>query len=243
MRGIFVRYFVLLACLFIFFGCSKTPIDAPIDSYRDVEINVDMNKAIADGLFDVNNHALILLIDSVNEYVMSDENGDQIFSITISNLIFGKTYEYQYAVNETLEILEGDRIFTVYEDKNLLSDYYGELNPTILIFLVNMSYQIQLGNFDSDTQLLNIVGDLNDWAGEQLEPSEDNEGIYMITITDVEVGQEIEFKFRINEDNWEFPNPDVSDCIEDGYGGFNRIYTVKQGENIVEYCYNDGCGN
>ena len=243
MRGIFVKYFVLLACLFIFFGCSKTPSDAPIDSYRDVEINVDMNKAIADELFNVNTDVLVLLIDSVDEYVMNDENGDQIFSITISNLIFGKTYEYKYSVNNNFEILEGDRTFTVYDDKNLLSDYYGELNPTILIFLVNMSYQIQLGNFDSDTQLLNIVGDLNDWAGEQLEPSEDNEGIYMITITDVEVGQEIEFKFRINEDNWESPNPDVSDCIEDGYGGFNRIYTVKQGENIVEYCYNDGCGN
>ena len=243
MGEILVKYFVLLACLFIFFGCSKTPIDAPIDSYRDVEINVDMNKAIADGLFDVNNHALILLIDSVNEYVMSDENGDQIFSITISNLIFGKTYEYQYSVNNNFEILEGNRTFTVYDVGNSVSDYYEELNPTILIFLVNMSYQIQLGNFDSDTQLLNIVGDLNDWAGEQLEPSEDNEGIYMITITDVEVGQEIEFKFRINGDNWESPNPDVSDCIEDGYGGFNRIYTVKQGENIVEYCYNDGCGN
>ena len=238
-----MKYSVLLACLFIFFSCSKTPSDAPIDSYRDVEINVDMNKAIADGLFEVNVDTLTLLIDSVDEYVMNDENGDQIFSITISNLIFGKTYEYQYAVNETLEILEGGRIFTVYDVENLLSDYYGELNPTILIFLVNMSYQIQLGNFDSDTQLLNIVGDLNDWAGEQLEPSEDNEGIYMITITDVEVGQEIEFKFRINEDNWESPNPDVSDCIEDGYGGFNRIYTVKQGENIVEYCYNDECGN
>ena len=202
-----------------------------------------MNKAIADGLFDVNIDVLVLLIDSVNEYVMSDENGDQIFSITISNLIFGKTYEYQYAVNETLEILEGGRTFTVYDVENLLSDYYGELNPTILIFLVNMSYQIQLGNFDSDTQLLNIVGDLNDWAGEQLEPSEDNEGIYMITITDVEIGQEIEFKFRINGDNWESPNPDVSDCIEDGYGGFNRIYTVKQGENIVEYWFNDEKGN
>ena len=243
MGEILVKYFVLLACLFIFFGCSKTPSDAPIDSYRDVEINVDMNKAIADELFNVNTDVLVLLIDSVDEYVMNDENGDQIFSITISNLIFGKTYEYQYAVNETLEFLEGDRTFTVYDDENLLSDYYGELNPTILIFLVNMSYQIQLGNFDSDTQLLNIVGDLNDWAGEQLEPSEDNEGIYMITITDVEVGQGIEFKFRIDEEDWESPNPDVSDCIEDGYGGFNRIYTVKQGENIVEYCYNDGCGN
>ena len=238
-----MKYFVFIFSLLMIFSCSKTPNDAPIDSYRDVKINVDMNKAINDGLFDVNIDVLKLLIDSVDEYVMNDENGDQIFSITISNLIFGKTYEYQYAVNETLEILEGDRTFTVYDMGNSVSDYYGELNPTILIFLVNMSYQIQLGNFDSDTQLLNIVGDLNDWAGEQLEPSEDNEGIYMITITDVEVGQEIEFKFRINEDNWESPNPDVADCIEDGYGGFNRIYTVKQGENIVAYCYNDGCGN
>ena len=213
-----MKYFVLLACLFIFFSCSKTPSDAPIDSYRDVEINVDMNKAIADGLFDVNIDVLALRIDSVDEYVMNDENGDQIFSITISNLIFGKTYEYQYAVNETLEILEGDRTFTVYDDKNVLSDYYGELNPTILIFLVNMSYQIQLGNFDSDTQLLNIVGDLNDWAGEQLEPSEDNEGIYMITITDVEVGQGIEFKFRIDEEDWETPNPNISNCVDDCFG-------------------------
>jgi len=238
-----VKYFVLLSCLFIFFSCSKTPSDTPIDSYRDVKINVDMNKAIADGLFEVNVDTLTLLIDSVDEYVMNDENGDQIFTITISNLIFGKTYEYQYSVNNNFEILEGDRTFTVYDVENSVSDYYGALNPTILIFLVNMSYQIQLGNFDSDTQLLNIVGDLNDWDGEQLEPSEDNEGIYMITITDVEIGQEIEFKFRINGDNWESPNPDVSDCIEDSYGGFNRIYTVKQGENIVEYCYNDGCGN
>jgi hypothetical protein len=124
MGGIFVKYSVLLACLFIFFSCSKTPSDAPIDSYRDVEININMKKAIADGLFEINVDTLTLLIDSVNEYIMSDENGDQIFSITISNLIFGKTYEYQYAVNETLEILEGDRTFIVHDDENLLSEYY-----------------------------------------------------------------------------------------------------------------------
>ena len=239
MREIFVKYFVLLACLFIFFSCSKTPSDAPIDSYRDVEINVDMNKAIADGLFEVNVDTLTLLIDSVDEYVMNDENGDQIFSITISNLIFGKTYEYQYSVNNNFEILEGNRTFTVYDVGNSVSDYYEELNPTILIFLVNMSYQIQLGNFDSDTQLLNIVGDLNDWAGEQLEPSEDNEGIYIITITDVEVGQEIEFKFRIDEEGWETPNPNISNCVDDGFGGNNRYYLVEQGENSLEYWFND----
>ena len=174
---------------------------------------------------------------------MVDENDDNIYSVIISNMILGKTYEYKYAINESAEALDIMRVLTIQDNENNVLDYYGELNPTILIFLVNMSYQIQLGNFDSDTQLLNIVGDLNDWAGEQLEPSEDNEGIYMITITDVEVGQEIEFKFRIDEEGWETPNPNISNCVDDGFGGNNRYYLVEQGENIVEYCYNDGCGN
>ena len=133
-----MKYFVFIFSLLMIFSCSKTPNDAPIDSYRDVELNIDMNKAINDGLFDVNVDVLKLLIDSVDEYVMNDENGDQIFSITISNLIFGKTYEYQYSVNDNIEILEGDRTFTVYDVGNLVLDYYGELNPTIIIILVNI---------------------------------------------------------------------------------------------------------
>jgi len=229
MRGIFVKYFVLLACLFIFFGCSKTPSDVPIDSYRNVEINVDMNKAIDDGLFDVNIDVLVLLIDSANEYVMNDENGDQIFSITISNLIFGKMYEYQYAVNETLEILEGDRTFTVYDDNNVLSDYYGELNPTILVFLIDMSYQIERGHFNSDADFLDVAGTFNNWDGTGYHLVEIENNIYTITITDLEAGDEIEFKFRINGswDTGEFP------------GGANRSYTVEKGENSLEYWFND----
>ena len=49
--------------------------------------------------------------------------------------------------------------------------------------------------------------------------------------TDFEVGEVIEFKFRINglwDDLTEFPG-----------GGSNRSYTVKQGENNLVYCYND----
>ena len=234
MGGNFVKYSVLLACLFIFFSCSKTPSDAPIDLYRDVEINVDMNKAIAAGLFDVNIDVLVLLIDSVNEYIMSDENGDQIFSITISNLIFGKTYEYQYAVDETLEILEENRSFIVYDVENSVSDYYGELNPTILIFVVNMSYQIELGNFDSDADFLDVPGTFNNWDGTGYHLVVIENNVYTITITDIEAGDEIEFKFRINGswDKAEFPD-----------GGDNRSYTVEQGENIVEYWFNDENGN
>ena len=236
MRGIFVKYFVLLACLFIFFACSKTPSDAPIDSYRDVEINVDMNKTINNGLFDVNIDVLVLLIDSVNEYVMSDENGDQIFSITIPNLIFGKTYEYQYAVNETLEILEGDRAFIVHDDNNVLTDYYGELNPTTVIFSVNMSLQIEAGNFNVDNDYLDIAGDfLNNWNGtEDRLIDAYGDGIYKISFTNLESGDVIQFKFRINGswDTAEFP----------GEGG-NRVYTVTLGENSLEYWFNDENGS
>ena len=234
MGGNFVKYSVLLACLFIFFGCSETPSNAPIDSYRNVEINVDMNQAIADGLFEINVDTLTLLIDSVDEYVMNDENGDQIFSITISNLIFGKTYEYQYSVNDNFEILEGDRTFIVYDDENLLSDYYGELNPTIIIFLVDMSYQIELGNFDSDADFLDVPGTFNNWDGTGYHLVVIENNVYTITITDIEAGDEIEFKFRINGswDKAEFPD-----------GGDNRNYTVEQGENIVEYWFNDENGN
>jgi hypothetical protein len=225
------------------FSCSKTPSDAPIDSYRDVEFNIDMNKAISEGLFNVNIDVLVLLIDSVNEYVMSDENGDQIFSITISNLIFGKTYEYQYAVNETLEILEGDRTFIVYDYENLLSDYYGELNPTTIIFLVNMSYQIESGNFDSDADFLDVAGTFNNWEGTDFHLAAIENNVYTITITDIEVGDEIEFKFRINGETWENPNPEVSNCVIDSDGYINRAHTVEQGENSLEYWYDDASGN
>ena len=37
----------------------------------------------------------------------------------------------------------------------------------------------------------------------------------------------------------EIPNPDVSDCIDDGYNGFNRIYTVIDEVNILEYWFSD----
>ena len=238
-----MKNYIILVSIIMISGCSKTPNDAPIDSYRDVEINVDMNKAINDGLFDVNIDVLTLLLDSVDEYDMNDENGDKIFSININNLIFGKTYEYQYAVNNTFEILEGERTFTIYDEGNLILDYYGELNPTILIFHVDLSYQIEIGNFNPDSDFLVITGILNNWDVGDLLNDSDNNDLYEITFFNLSVSDELVFKFRINENNWESPNPDVSDCIEDGYGGFNRIYTVKQGENIVEYCYNDECGN
>ncbi|MDP8221314.1 MAG: T9SS type A sorting domain-containing protein [Candidatus Stygibacter frigidus] len=98
-------------------------------------------------------------------------------------------------------------------------------------FNVNMNYQISLGNFDPAIDSVDVAGNFNGWGdspiiGEDL----DGDGIYSMTVTDLEVGFECEYKFRINS-NWgtsEFPG-----------GGANRFYTVVTGENIVDHWYND----
>ena len=237
-----MRYTFLLFSLLIMYSCSDMPNEVPYDSTRSVTFSVDMSEAISSNIFQEGEDTLRLILNLDDEVEMVDGDIDGVYSCTIPNLIFGKTYDYRYSINNIMETLDSNRSFTVYDEGNIISDYYGELNPTILSFLVNMSYQIELGNFNPDAQLLNIAGDLNDWVGDQLEVSNINENIYVITITDIEAGEEIEFKFRIDDD-WENPNPDISSCVDDGFGGNNRYYMVDQGENILEYWYNDEGGN
>ena len=98
-------------------------------------------------------------------------------------------------------------------------------------FNVNMNYQISLGNFDVEVDSVDVAGSFNEWGdipmiGEDL----DGDGIYSMTVTDLEVGFVCAYKFRINS-NWgtsEFPG-----------GGADRSYTVVAGENIVDHWYND----
>ena len=97
-----------------------------------------------------------------------------------------------------------------------------------------MSYQITQGNFNPDTETLDVAGTFNDWVdiwNIELQLEEDN--IFTAMMTDVQEGDVIEFKFRINGDwdNAEFP----------GYGS-NRTHEITQGENILEFWYNDEGG-
>ncbi|MBT3168549.1 MAG: T9SS type A sorting domain-containing protein [Candidatus Cloacimonetes bacterium] len=100
-------------------------------------------------------------------------------------------------------------------------------------FNCNMNCQIELGNFIAATNIVDVPGSFNGWSGINVLSDDDEDGIYTITIDDstssFEVGETIEFKFRINQDwnNAEFP------------GGSNRTYTILEGENILDYWYND----
>ena len=240
-----MKNFIILFGLLIITGCSETPTDVPVGTIlADVELRVDMNSMITGqgSSFDASVDVLKVLLDGTEEYEMTDDDNDNIFNCIITNLILSRTYSYQYMINDEVEDIVGERSFTVLDDNNIL-DYYAELNPTTLKFLVDMSYQIELGNFSQAVNSINIVGNLNGWAGEEMVLSDGDEGVYQILITDIEIGDEIIYKFRIDSNDWESPNPDLSSCIDDGYGGSNRFHVVEEGEHILNHQFNDEYGD
>tara|TARA_Y100001970_G_C14150981_1_gene812696 strand:- start:688 stop:1383 length:696 start_codon:yes stop_codon:yes gene_type:complete len=231
-----MKYFFLI--IFFIFSCSETPNEVPVDSYRDICINIDMTSAVEDSLFNKNRDTLKLQLDESLIFEMINASHPNTTSnnyyCIINNLILGQTYSYQYIINENIEVIDQNRFFTIIDSENMISDFYGELNPTLVTFFVNMSYQIELGNFDIENDFLDVAGTFNNWGSNsnQLILIENN--IYTFSITNIEIGDILEFKFRINGswDSAEFP----------GYGA-NRTYTVLPGDNILEYWFNDEKGN
>ncbi|MCF7920786.1 MAG: T9SS type A sorting domain-containing protein [Candidatus Cloacimonetes bacterium] len=99
-----------------------------------------------------------------------------------------------------------------------------------VVFNVNMTYQVTLGNFDPEVDFVDVAGTMNGWNGSGAMADPEEDGIYTVTYPDLTVGTVCEYKFRINGD-WstsEFPG-----------GGANRTYIVVAGENIVDHWYND----
>lgn len=101
---------------------------------------------------------------------------------------------------------------------------------TTVEFQVNMNEQITQGNFNPNTDFVDIAGSFNDWGASALVLSDnDSDGIYIATES-FTVGQQIELKARING-SWdgteEFPN-----------GGSNRSFTIAEND-VIAFWYND----
>ena len=111
-----------------------------------------------------------------------------------------------------------------------IDDIIDNSAQTTVTFNVNMNYQITLGNFNPETEFVDLAGDFNNWGnpGDVLSDA-NSDGIYTVVLTNLNVGDYIEFKFRINGDwnNAEFPD------------GPNRIYTVVSTNDVLDFWYND----
>ncbi|MCF7824174.1 MAG: lamin tail domain-containing protein [Candidatus Marinimicrobia bacterium] len=129
--------------------------------------------------------------------------------------------------NRTLKVTGG-----LQEYKAYWNNYDYNLAVT---FEVNMNAKIAAGEFDPSTQIVDLAGNFNGWGGNDpafwVLSDADADGIWSITVTDsFTVGQELEFKFRIDS-NW--------DLAEFPGGGPNRKYIVAGGAQTYSVWWND----
>jgi alpha-amylase len=102
-----------------------------------------------------------------------------------------------------------------------------------MTFRVRMAYQVEIGNFDPQSDFVDLAGTFNGWGTDPLTPLSDADGdtIYGVTLSGFTPSQEIEYKFRLNgqwDGTEEFP----------GYGN-NRRYTVPATDDTIIVWYND----
>jgi len=100
-----------------------------------------------------------------------------------------------------------------------------------LTFKVNMTEQIDKGNFDPNSDYVDIAGNFNGWGGNPIPLTDaDADSVWEMTLDSlIAVDDELEFKFRINGswDTAEFPD------------GSNRTYTVQSGAQTYSVWWND----
>jgi len=124
---------------------------------------------------------------------------------------------------------------TIYFDDIILNNDPNPISPPVNVTLnVNMSYWIDLGKLNPATGFVDVAGNFNGWnpAAGTYHFTTTNDSIYTLTLENLTVGDNLEFKYRINgswaDSTSEFPG-----------GGPNRTYTVVPGENVYNGWYNN----
>ncbi len=149
----------------------------------------------------------------------------------------GDGIEFKFRVNQNWDNAESisNRMHTIADGLQDYTAFWNDYDYNLAVtFNVNMTDQIATGGFDTTSQVLDVAGNFNGWGSADdfwLLTDEDMDGIFTLVVADsFEVGQALEFKFRIDR-NWdtsEFPG-----------GGPNRTYLVVGGAQTVDVWWND----
>ncbi len=106
-----------------------------------------------------------------------------------------------------------------------------------ITFRVRMAYQVELGNFNPQSDFVDVAGTFNNWGSDPLTPLSDADGdtIYGVTVSGFTPSEQIEYKFRLNgqwDGTEEFPG-----------AGNNRYYTVPATDDTILVWYSDMAPN
>ncbi|MFH1121958.1 MAG: T9SS type A sorting domain-containing protein [Bacteroidota bacterium] len=195
----------------------------------EFHFNLNMNKMILDGNFNPLNDQVYVEIDEVDTTILTDDNQDGIYSAVVDEGIeVDITYLCIFRINND-QYENVTREITAVPGVLIINAWWNNISLCEITFMVDMNYQAMLGNFNPETDYVDIAGTMNNWQG---SPPLDSIGLnlYSATVFFSEPGV-VEYKFRING-NWvtsEFPN-----------GGPNRM-TWAIPEPVILYHYYDDC--
>ncbi|MCF7808393.1 MAG: lamin tail domain-containing protein [Candidatus Marinimicrobia bacterium] len=146
-------------------------------------------------------------------------------------------YGFKYRINSSWDAGRhdgGDNRELHVEDMD--TEYYGYLDNytyyPVIFFGVDLTDKFNKGEFDPWADSVNVAGSFNDWGGDpgDLHPKNDDNlkwGAYLDEAGVFNTGDNIEFKFRINE-NW-----DNAESID------NRTHLVTDGLQEYTAYWND----
>lgn len=229
-----------------------------------VTFNVDVSCAPAfDNLFVTGPWCGWCANDEYN--TMTDDDGDGIYSVTITDLT--DTVEYKYAINgfADQENLVNDMVdgascapitdFSGYANRTVVvgsetNDYYGTCDGTcndeVAAVGGTVLFQVDMSEYAGTYNQVNLNGSFNGWCGSCAVMTDENaDGIYELA---VELAADtIEYKFTV--DGWsaqeEFAEGTACTSTIDGYT--NRNYIVTGDATLDVVCWNscsacDGSG-
>jgi photosystem II stability/assembly factor-like uncharacterized protein len=171
---------------------------------------------------------------------LNDPNSDGIYTLTIPDLIIGQRIEYKFRINNDWATSEfpywgANRVYVVQPGENILEYWYDNALPIkkTVTLIVNMNYQQEIGMFDPVEDTVDVAGTFNNWGSSITRLSDpDGDLIYSVQISDIYVGQTIQYKFRL-DGSWDIGRHELPGAEN------NRFYTVVADTNVVYHWYNN----
>ncbi|PKL90417.1 MAG: hypothetical protein CVV23_00770 [Ignavibacteriae bacterium HGW-Ignavibacteriae-2] len=195
----------------------------------EVTLNVDMTVQITEGLFNPAT-GKVSVAGSFNGYdvnatVMTDPDGDKIYSAKIAGIEPGTRLFFKYASNGNLEDAltfpnNGNRELVVTSGNNkalaYFNDYLGAGINVNFTFRCDMELEILKGNFNPSTDILSVRGSFNNYAKTDVLTATANPNIYELVLPiQVKVDDVLTYRYGYATTS--------ADVVET-----DKVYTVKQ---------------
>lgn len=161
--------------------------------------HVKMAKAVSTGIFNPDSDLVYAVSEPGFGTLLLARGTDDIYDGQLgTGLDSGKTYTFRFRINDTL-YENVTRNITVNQGTTEYTAWWNDEPANFTTFNVDMSYMVQWGYFNPETDSLDITGTMNEWGGSPLMERVDSSYIYRLTLS-LEGGVTYQYRYRINRD-------------------------------------------